>query len=227
MKYLKITGLVRAGSWVLGGLFLAGVLAFGGVMFGKTTPYFSFERAINFLGTKQDFVLDNPVFRAAFYTHITSALIVMVVGAFQFFPIILKKKPGFHHFFGKIYIFGILFFAGPSGMVLAKFANGGLTSRVGFSLQCIVWVALTAAAWWEIQQRNWLGHTHFMLRSFAVTLAAMSLRTESYWMYYWLGTKPIETYQTVTWLSWVGNLLLVECLIYFGLGRKILAAARS
>ncbi len=218
LKFKKI------GGWLIGALFLAGVLAFGRVMMGKTLPYFSFERAINFLGTKQDFVLDNPVFMAAFYVHISSALVVMVVGAFQFFPIILRKKPAVHHFLGKIYILGTLFLAAPSGMVLAKFANGGLTSRVGFSLQCIVWFALTAAAWWEIRQRRWLEHTHFMLRSYAVTLAAMSLRTESYWMYYCLGTKPIETYQTVTWLSWVGNLVVIECLIYFGLGRRLLAA---
>mgnify|MGYP000947240598 CR=1 FL=1 len=224
MIYLKKLGWLRLVAWLAGGLFAAGVLAFGQVMFGKTLPYFSFERAINFLGTKQDFVLDNPVFMAGFYVHISSAIVVMLAGVWQFFPIILRKKPSFHRFLGKIYIFGILFLAAPSGMVLAKFANGGLPSRVGFSLQCAVWFALTAAAWWEIRHRRWLDHTHFMLRSYAVTLAALSLRSESYLMYFWLGTKPIETYQTVTWLSWVGNLVLAECLIFFGFGRRLLAA---
>jgi hypothetical protein len=51
----------------------------------------------------------------------------------------------------------------------------------------------------------------------------MSLRTESYAMYYFFHTKPIETYVTVTWLSWVGNFLIAEMLVYIGLGKRILA----
>ncbi len=214
-------------GWLVGGLFFLGVMAFARVMLGKTLPYFSFEKAVNFLGTKQDSVLENPVFRAAFYVHISTAIIVMVVGAGQFFPFLLRKKPAVHRLLGKVYVLGILFFAAPSGMVLAKFANGGLPSRVGFSLQCLVWFALTAAAWREIRRRRWLNHTHFMMRSYAVTLAAMSLRTESYWMLYSLGTKPIETYVTVTWLSWVGNLVVVECMIYLGLGRLLVSRSSA
>jgi Predicted membrane protein (DUF2306) len=205
--------------WLIGGFLAIGVWVFGAIMLGKTIPYFSFEYATNFLGTKQNSTLDQPIFRSAFYVHITSALVVMVVGIWQFFPIFLRKKPVLHRFFGKIYVFGILILAAPSGMVLAYFANGGLTSRVGFSLQCIVWFALTAAAFREILRKNWQLHIHLMLRSYAVTMAAWSLRTESYFLFYYLGTKPIETYQAVTWLSWVGNLVLIEWAIYFGLGR--------
>ena len=60
-----------------------------------------------------------------------------------------------------------------------------------------------------------------MILSYAITLAAMSLRTESYFMVYLFETKPIETYLTVTWLSWVGNLLIAQVLIYFGLGKNL------
>jgi hypothetical protein len=104
-------------------------------------------------------------------------------------------------------------------LVLAFYANGGLPAKVGFTLQCLVWWGLTWVAWREIKNRRFLSHADMMIRSFAVTLAAMSLRTESYFMYYWFETKPIETYVTVTWLSWVGNLLLAEALIYAGLGK--------
>jgi hypothetical protein len=41
-------------------------------------------------------------------------------------------------------------------------------------------------------------------------------------MYYVFETKPIETYLTVTWLSWVGNLIVVEVLIEVGVGRYFL-----
>lgn len=62
----------------------------------------------------------------------------------------------------------------------------------------------------------------WQVRSYAVTLAALALRGESYVMYYAFHTKPIETYLTVTWLSWVGNLLLAEALLELGLGRYLL-----
>jgi hypothetical protein len=41
-------------------------------------------------------------------------------------------------------------------------------------------------------------------------------------MYYAFHTKPIETYLTVTWLSWVGNLVVAEVLLEMGLGRYFL-----
>jgi hypothetical protein len=85
-----------------------------------------------------------------------------------------------------------------------------------------VWWLTTYAAFREAVARQWLPHVEWMMRSFAVTLAAMSLRLESYGMYYWLHTKPIETYLTVTWLSWTGNLLLTEILIRAGVAKSLL-----
>jgi hypothetical protein len=61
-----------------------------------------------------------------------------------------------------------------------------------------------------------------MVRSYAITLAALALRGESYLLYYAFHTKPIETYLTVTWLSWVGNLIVAEILLEMGLGRYFL-----
>jgi hypothetical protein len=200
----------------------AAVLAFSVLMFTKVVPYFSFARAIGFLSTKTDQVLDNPVFLAGFYVHITSSLWVMVSGALQFTPLLSARFPKLHRQLGKLYVLSILLLAAPSGLVLAFFANGGLPAKVGFALQCLVWWLTTYAAFREAVARQWLPHVEWMMRSFAVTLAAMSLRLESYGMYYWLHTKPIETYLTVTWLSWTGNLLLTEILIRAGVAKSLL-----
>jgi Predicted membrane protein (DUF2306) len=191
-------------------------------MLTKVIPYLSFEHDINFLGTKPDETLDKPHFMWAFYIHILSSLFVMPLGVLQFSSFIFQKNKKLHRWLGKAYILIILCLAAPSGLVLAAYANGGLAARVGFSLQSIVWWVITLIAWREATQQHWLNHTHAMMRSVAVTLAAMSLRTESYFMYYFLDTKPIETYLTVTWLSWVGNLLIAEFLIYVGTGRRLL-----
>jgi Predicted membrane protein (DUF2306) len=207
--------------------FTLAALFFSGVMATKILPYLHFERAINFLGTKPDEVLDKSHFMVAFYIHITSSMVVIVAGISQFWPQIVRRWPRWHRRLGVCYILGILVLAAPSGLVIAFYANGGLAARTGFILQCIVWWLVTLAAWWEIRQQRWQVHTEMMIRSFAITLAAMSLRTESYILFYGFGTKPIETYLTVTWLSWVGNWLLAELLIYFGLGKILIRRARA
>ena len=61
-----------------------------------------------------------------------------------------------------------------------------------------------------------------MMRSFAITLAALTLRTEGYLFHYLLHTKPIETYVTLSWISWIGNLFIVEILLYLGIGKRLL-----
>jgi hypothetical protein len=200
----------------------ASVLAFSVLMLTKVIPYFSFEKGIYFLSTKTDKVLENPVFLAGFYVHITSSLWVMAGGIFQFMPSLFQSNHRLHRNIGKLYVLSVVLLAAPSGLILAFYANGGLPAKVGFSLQCLVWWLTTLVAWQEIHKRLWLSHIEWMIRSYAVTLAAMSLRLESYWLYYFMGTKPIETYLTVTWLSWTGNLIIAEILIRLGLARHLL-----
>lgn len=205
-------------------LLLAALLiaAFAALMLTKTLPYYSFEKGIHFLTTKSDETNDNPWFRVGFYVHITTSLVVLVLGLAQWLPAVARRGPRLHRWLGYGYVGGILGLAAPSGLILARFANGGLVAQVGFTLQCVVWWLSTWVAYRAARQRQWPRHVEWQVRSYAITLAALALRGESYVMYYAFHTKPIETYLTVTWLSWVGNLLLAETLLELGLGRYFL-----
>jgi uncharacterized membrane protein len=203
----------------LAALFIA---AFAGLMLTKTLPYYSFEKGIHFLTTKSDETNDNTWFRLGFYVHITTSLVVLVLGLLQWVPVLASRGARLHRWLGYGYVVGILGLAAPSGLVLARFANGGLAAQVGFSLQCLVWWLTTWAAYRAARRRQWPRHVEWQVRSYAVTLAALALRGESYLMYYAFHTKPIETYLTVTWLSWVGNLIVAEVLLELGLGRYFL-----
>lgn len=203
------------------------VLAFIGIMAGEVLPYFHFEHAAHFLGTKTDAVLARMGFQVAFYLHITSSWWVILMGLTQFFPQILRRWPVWHRRLGMAYVLGILVVAAPSGLVLGLYANGGLPAEVSFVLQSMLWWGLTGMAWWQIRKKRPLLHTEMMIRSYAFTLAAMSLRTESWVMHYFWHTKPIETYLTVVWLSWVGNWVVAETLIFSGLARHLVNAAYS
>jgi hypothetical protein len=198
------------------------ITAFAGLMLTKTLPYYSFEKGIHFLTTKSDETNDNSWFRLGFYVHITTSLFVLVLGLLQWLPMVAGVGPRVHRWLGLGYVVGILGLAAPSGLILARFANGGLVAQVGFTLQCVVWWFTTWVAYRAARQRQWPRHVDWLVRSYAVTLAALALRSESYIMYYVFHTKPIETYLTVTWLSWVGNLILAEVLLEVGIGRYFL-----
>ncbi len=52
-----------------------------------------------------------------------------------------------------------------------------------------------------------------MIRSFALTLSAITLRAWKYIIVYLFHPPPMDTYRMVAWLSWVVNLLIAEIII--------------
>lgn len=196
--------------------FLLIPIGFAIVMTGQTLPYFDFDIRRGFLGTKSFKTVGTPLFQGSFYLHIGSALLVWIIGIVQLIPFFINKR-SFHRSAGKAYVLLILLFAAPTGLGLSLFANGGLSAKIGFFLQSCVWWAVTLKAFTEIKNGNLRSHVRWMLRSLAITYAAFSLRTESYLMMNFFGTKPIETYLSVVWLSWVGNLLIMEALLMYKL----------
>lgn len=187
----------------------------------QTVPYFNFDLRHGFLGTKSLRNVNNPLFQWSFYLHISSSLLVWMLGIFQLIPYFVKNRT-FHKISGQLYVFLILLLAAPTGLGLSLFANGGLSAKIGFLLQSCVWWVVTLKALLEIKNGRLQSHIRWMLRSLAITYAAFSLRTESYLMLNFFGTKPIETYLSVVWLSWVGNLLIMEVLLMYKLDKYFL-----
>ena len=202
-------------------LFAACVFFFFCVMLTMVTPYFPYKYSTGFLVTKSDVVLSNKFYIACFYIHITTSFLALGLGVIQFIPKFILKYKKLHRIIGMVYVYSILLLACPSGLELAVNANGGLPAKIGFTLQCIVWFVVTLLAVYKALQKKWLAHIQYMIVSYAITLAAFSLRTESFFMYYFLHTKQNETYVSVTWLSWVGNLLIALLLIELGLAKNI------
>jgi hypothetical protein len=208
---------ISLSAWLLYTFCILPVILFAGLMVYKVVPYYGFEHAYAFLSTKTNQTLALPVFRFGFYVHIGSSAIVLLSALPQLMPQLARHYPVVHRYAGRVYVFTILVLAATSGLVLALYANGGLPAKTGFFMQCLVWWFVTFMAYLKARKHQYQEHIAWMLRSFAITLAALSLRTEGYLMHYLLHTKPIETYVTITWLSWVGNWLLAEVLIALGL----------
>jgi len=98
-------------------------------------------------------------------------------------------------------------------LYLATTAFGGLPARLGFGMLGGLWLVTGAMAYQRIRQRDIERHREWMIRNYALTFAAVTLRLWLPLFHVLLGFSFIESYVTVAWLCWVPNLLLAELLI--------------
>jgi hypothetical protein len=86
---------------------------------------------------------------------------------------------------------------------------GGPAAHAGFGLLAIAWLASTLIAYRYILQRNFDAHRSWMIRSYALTLAAVTLRL--YIPLSQIAGIPFEAaYPVIAWLCWVPNLAVAE-----------------
>ena len=189
----------------------------------RALSYTSFDPMEGFLIAKQHLV-DDPWYLVPFYVHAFSSVFVLILGAVQFSTTMMRRAPRWHRRTGTAYLLVVLGLSGPSGLIISVNANAGLPASVAFFMQATLWILFTAWAWYLGRKGRFEEHGKFLLRSYALALAAVSLRIYAKILPAWFGTFPIETYLTNAWLSWVGNLLIAECLIYLGFVKHFLAS---
>jgi len=178
-----------------------------------TLQYIPFDSDVAFLRIKQSY-LSKPFYLSLFYVHVYSAIFSVLAGLTQFFKAFQVKYKFVHRYLGWFYVLIVLLLAAPSGFYIGIYANGGLSSQTSFVLLSILWFIFTALALYFALRKNYIQHKNFMIRSFALTLSAITLRAWKYLIVYWLHPKPMDVYVVVAWLGWVLNLLVAEIIIY-------------
>lgn len=148
-------------------------------------------------------------FRDPFLTiHVASATIALFVAPLQLLTRVRQRRPTWHRVTGRIYAVGCLI-GGASGFMLALGASTGLPSTLGFGLLSIAWIYTTAQGWRHALQRDIPRHQAWMIRSFALTCAALTLRL--YLPIVDLMLLPFDSsYRAISFLCWVPNLLVAE-----------------
>ena len=178
-----------------------------------TLRYIPIDYDVAFLRIKQQYIHILP-WRIAFFVHVFTSMLVIIAGFTQFSPFILRNYPTVHRTMGYIYAVVLLFFTGPAGFIMALFANGGFSSRLAFLILAVLWWFTTFKAMLAVRERNFAAHRHYMLRSFALTLSAVTLRAWKYAIVWAFAPLPMDTYRLVAWLGFVPNLVLIECWIW-------------
>lgn len=161
------------------------------------------------LGSKSPELLHDIFWRAGFFTHITLGGIALLSGVTQFSSRFRKTHINRHRLLGKIYVVACLL-SGLAGLYIAQFATGGLIARLGFTFLALFWIITTWKAWRLILVRDVDSHKRWMIRSYALTFAAVTLRLWIPMLTGAFGMEFIPAYQIIAWLCWVPNLILVE-----------------
>jgi uncharacterized membrane protein len=172
------------------------------------------RRDIDFWMMKKDKVHDE-IWAASLYLHVIGSLSAILIGPFQFLPTFRNRFLKTHRLLGKIYISAIMWLGVPTGMYMAFYANGGFWASVGFGILSLLWLFSTYFAYSYIKKQDISAHKNWMIRSYAVTFAAVTLRL-------WTGILPhdfgLDLHTTIVaaaWLSWIPNLIAAEIIIYF------------
>jgi uncharacterized membrane protein len=172
--------------------------------------YIPFDSDIAFLRIKQTVVRSLPPYLSIFYIHVYSSIFVLLAGFTQFSDYIMTNYKSLHRFFGKLYFLNVLFLSAPSGIFMGFYANGAWHTKLSFILLGILWFLFTALAIVAIKKGQIAKHRAFMIRSFALALSAITLRTWKVVIVYCFDTAPMDTYQIIAWLGWIPNLLIAE-----------------
>lgn len=180
--------------------------------------YFPWSDTQGFLALKQDVVHFLP-WQWAFKIHVACSSLILVAGFTQFWPAFRQRFSLWHRRLGWLYIIAVLGFVAPSGLVMAVYAAGGLATQVCFVILGILWIGSTVLALKYAMQKCWYKHRNWMIRSFALSVSALSLRSWKLLLYqlapYIDGLSPKLIYQLEAWLGWVINLLIAELIIYW------------
>jgi uncharacterized membrane protein YozB (DUF420 family) len=179
-----------------------------------TLQYVPYNTDVAFLRIKQD-VIYLTYYKVAFFTHVYTSIFLMLLGAFQFLFPVKKSTKKWHRLSGRLYAIIVVLLSGPSGLIMAYHANGGLISQISFVILSLLWIFFTVFAVFYAMKKNIRAHQKFALRSFALTLSAISLRLFKYLIVYFFQPEPIDAYRIVAWLGWTFNLLIVELYILY------------
>jgi uncharacterized membrane protein len=162
--------------------------------------------------------VDRPaLIQLAFYLHIACGGLALLLSPVQFLARLRARAPRVHRAVGRVALVAIGI-AGLAGLVLAPVSLAGPVGTVGFGLLAVLWLTFATTAFRAIRRGDVDSHRRWMVRTFALTYAAVTLRL---WLFLLMilqtnlagvdgDTAFHRAYLLVPFLSWVPNLLVAE-----------------
>jgi hypothetical protein len=164
--------------------------------------------------------------------HIAGGSIAMMLGLVQFIASVRSARPAVHRALGTIYL-GAVMLASVAGFRIALAMPAAVPADVrsrfmpvtiAFLALSVVWLTVTIAAYRRARQRRFDEHRAWMIRSYSLTFAAVTMRLLAP-VFLFLFDDPV-TGTTAGLLTWPLNLVVAEWLIRRS-GEPVPAAPRA
>ncbi len=140
--------------------------------------------------------------------HLAGGTVAIIFGAFQVNSCLRAKFLPAHRWLGRAYLVAVVVGA-VGGLALARNSDGGLVGHFGFAMLGVCWLFATLNAYRHIRAGDITTHRAWMYRSYALTLAAVTLRI--YLPLFQVAGYGFDVaYPLISWIAWVPNLLIVE-----------------
>lgn len=144
----------------------------------------------------------------ALVAHLVGGAAALALGALQHNTRFRTRHLELHRWCGRMYLAAVGV-GGVAALVLAGSSVGGLVTHVGFGMLAVLWLGSTGMAYVHVRAGRLQDHRTWMVRSYALTFAAVTLRI--YLPLALVAGLPYEpAYQAIAWLCWVPNLLFAE-----------------
>lgn len=174
------------------------------------------------IGPRSPEILANLFAKPWLALHVLGAATALLVGCFQLLPA-LRRRRAVHRWLGRVYTVSCML-GGAAGFIMAFGTTAGPVAAVGFGLLAPVWIYTTAKGWLTARAGDYQAHRRWMIRSFALTFAAVTLR-----LYLPIGIMAGLTFHQIyvatAWISWIPNLLIVELWLRRSSVRRLSAVA--
>lgn len=144
--------------------------------------------------------------------HIAGGMGALLAGPWQFSDKLRARALNFHRWLGRFYLLEVAL-GSIAGLVMATVSLEGMPTHFGFGILAALWFATGLQAYRAGRRGDVERHREWMIRNFALTLAAVTLRLYMPLMLALLHWPFRVAYITVAWLCWVPNLLVAERMV--------------
>jgi len=163
-----------------------------------------------------------PFVGVALVLHVVGAAVALVTGPLQFWEGARLRFGRLHRWVGRTYLSGVAV-GGVASLVMAPFNTAGMVGFLGFGTLGVLWLWTSWRAYRAIRAGDVRAHRAWVIRSFALTYAAVTLRI---WTAVLVGVQAAaardafdfdaafaNAYHAVTFLSWLPNLVVAELMV--------------
>lgn len=149
--------------------------------------------------------------RLIFVAHVVSSPVALALGAIQLLPAFRNRSFARHRIIGRLYGVSILV-GGVSAVLLTLSMWDRPIAALGFLMLGALWIGTTWYAIVLARKGDISGYKDWMIRSFALTASALTLRLYlSGFMA--AGYDYYDVSYILAWACWVPNLLLAELIL--------------